>query len=84
MELANQLKLNDGIEDPRQRVVFHTLRHTVASWLALDGTDIYMIMKLMRHKTISMTMRYAHLIPDAKRRAVEDLCSTTPPDSPEE
>lgn len=82
-ELVDRLGFNAGIEDPRQRVVFHTLRHTFASWLALAGTDIYMIMKLMRHKTISMTMRYAHLIPDAKRRAVEDLCPAAPPDSPD-
>lgn len=71
--LVNELGLNDGITDPRHKVVFHTLRHTFASWLALAGTDIYRIKSLMRHKTLTMTMRYAHLIPDATRDAVNRL-----------
>ncbi len=60
-ELADRIGLNDGVEDPRQRVVFHTLRHTFASWLAIAGTDIYQIKDLMRHKTITMTMRYSRI-----------------------
>ncbi len=73
--LVDSLGLNDGIspEDRSHRLVFHTLRHTFASWLAIAGTDIYRIQKLMRHKTITMTMRYAHLIPDATRDAVHNL-----------
>lgn len=74
--LVNELGLNDGITDPRHKVVFHTLRHTFASWLALAGTDIYRIKSLMRHKTLTMTMRYAHLIPDATRDAVNRLDAT--------
>ena len=61
------------MKDARHKVVFHTLRHTFASWLAMAGTDIYRIKTLMRHKTITMTMRYAHLIPDATRAAVHNL-----------
>jgi len=73
--LVDKLGLNAGIapNDRKRRLVFHTLRHTFASWLALAGTDIYRIKTLMRHKTISMTMRYAHLIPDATREAVHNL-----------
>lgn len=66
--------MNDGITDPRQKVCFHTLRHTFASWLALQGETLLTIKELMGHKTIQMTMRYAHLIPDQKRKAVERLC----------
>lgn len=72
-KLADELGLNEGIDDKRHKVVFHSLRHTFASWLALAGTDIYRIKTLMRHKSISMTMRYAHLIPDATRDAVHNL-----------
>lgn len=70
--LVDSLGLNNGLaEDDRQRrIVFHSLRHTFASWLALAGVDIYRIKTLMRHKTLTMTMRYAHLIPDATRDAV--------------
>lgn len=73
--VADELGLNAGIapEDRQRRVVFHTLRHTFASWLALNGTDIYRIKTLMRHKTIEMTLRYAHLIPDATIEAVHNL-----------
>lgn len=73
--VADELGLNAGIapEDRQRRVVFHTLRHTFASWLALNGTDIFRIKTLMRHKTIEMTLRYAHLIPDATREAVHNL-----------
>lgn len=72
-EVVTRLELNAGITDKRQRIVFHSLRHTFASWLALAGVDIYRIKTLMRHKTISMTMRYAHLIPDATKDAVHNL-----------
>lgn len=58
---------NDNISDPRYKVWFHSLRHTFASWLAQSGVDIYALMKLMRHKNIEMTQRYAHLIPDRQR-----------------
>lgn len=72
-QIVEKLHLNDGIDDPRHRIVFHSLRHTFASWLALANVDIYRIKTLLRHKTISMTMRYAHLIPDATRDAVHNL-----------
>ena len=72
-ELVASLGLNEHVTDARHKVVFHTLRHTFASWLAMAGTDIYRIKTLMRHKTITMTMRYAHLIPDATRAAVHNL-----------
>lgn len=70
---VDKLGLNDGITDPRQRVTFHSLRHTFASWLALNGEPILTIKELLGHKSIEMTMRYAHLIPDHKRQAVERL-----------
>ena len=68
-----ELGLNKGIEDPRQKVCFHTLRHTFASWLAIKGTPILTIKELLGHKTLIMTIRYAHLIPDQKRAAIEGI-----------
>ena len=55
----------------RQKVVFHTLRHTFASWLAIDGVPLMVIAELMGHKTLEMTLRYAHLCPDQKRQAAD-------------
>jgi integrase len=66
---VDRLGFNKGIEDPRQKVVFHTLRHSFASWLAIEGTPLLTIANLMGHKTLAMTQRYAHLSPSAERAA---------------
>jgi len=68
--LFNQSVDND---DRKNRVVPHTLRHTFASQLAIAGTPIYTIQKLMNHKSIEMTMRYAKLAPDQGMDAVMGL-----------
>jgi site-specific recombinase XerD len=64
---------NDGVIDSKHRVVPHTLRHTFASHLAINGTPIYTIKKLMNHKDINMTLRYAKLAPDSGIDAVREL-----------
>ena len=48
---------NSGIKDFR----FHDLRHTYASLLVKNGVHPMVVKKLMRHKTLDMTMRYSHL-----------------------
>lgn len=65
--------LNQGIADRRQRVCFHTLRHTYASWHVLSGTDIYTVKELLGHSVIAMTERYAHLSPGALRNATANF-----------
>ena len=69
-ESVKELGFNDGVTDRLQRAGFHTLRHTYASWLAMQGTPILEIKELLGHATLAMTERYAHLIPDTKRRTV--------------
>lgn len=68
--LADRL-FNEGISDPRQKVCFHSLRHTFASWLVQNGVDIYSVRELMGHADLKMTTRYSHLSPDGLRKAVE-------------
>lgn len=68
--IIEKLGFNDGITDDRQKVVFHTLRHTYASWLVMSGVDLYTVQRLMGHSTISMTERYSHLAPDHLKKAV--------------
>jgi integrase len=64
---------NEGMKDSRQRVVFHTLRHTYASWLVMEGVDLYRVKELLGHKDLTMTQRYSHLAPDSLRGAVNIL-----------
>ena len=50
--------------DSHFRITFHTFRHTFASWLAQSGKVTLLELKeLMRHESLTMTQRYAHLIP---------------------
>jgi integrase len=52
---------------------FHSLRHTAASWLAMEGVDLFAIGQILGHKTPRMTARYAHLAPQYMAGAVAKL-----------
>lgn len=52
---------------------FHDLRHTFASYLRQKGVDLHTISKLLGHKDLRMTKRYAHLNVDSLRSAVSKL-----------
>lgn len=66
---------NEGLatKDSKNRVVIHSLRHTFASHLAINGTPIFTIQKLMNHRDIKQTMRYAKLAPDSGKNFVNSL-----------
>ena len=53
--------------------MIHTLRHTFASHLAINGIPIFTIQKLMNHSDIKMTMRYAKLAPNSGKTAIKEL-----------
>ncbi len=63
--------------------VWHDLRHTFGSRLAMKGVPILTIKELMGHKTLTMTLRYAHLAPGHLRDAVEKLTDTTTDTKPQ-
>jgi integrase len=51
-----------GLAEDAQ-IVPHVLRHTCASRLAQSGIDVRRIQEFLGHKSIEITMRYAHLHP---------------------
>ncbi len=67
------LGLNNGITDRRQKVVFHSLRHTFASRLVQKRVSLYEVKELLGHSDISMTERYSHLADETLREAVSKL-----------
>ena len=67
------LKIENGIYDRRQKVYFHTLRHTFASWLVQSGESLYTVKELLGHSTMAMTERYSHLASKNLKNAVMKL-----------
>ena len=72
-KVIKALGFNDGLTDRRQKVVFHTLRHTFCSWLAIRGVPLYTIGELVGHSSLETTKRYSHLCPDTKRKAISHV-----------
>ncbi len=68
-DVVQQIGLNRGISDPREKISFHSLRHSFASWSVMAGTPLYIVGKALGHKTSAMTQRYAHLSPDSQKAA---------------
>jgi integrase len=56
-----------------RRVGWHVLRHTFASHLVMRNAPLKAVQELLGHASITTTMRYAHLSPDARRDAVSLL-----------
>ena len=51
----------------------HNLRHTFASHLVMNGTDLYTVSKLLGHSSVKVTQIYAHLTPDYLKASVDRL-----------
>jgi integrase len=71
--VVSSLGLNDGVTDRRMKVVFHSLRHSCASHLAMNGADMSTIQAVLGHKTLAMAQRYAHLTDEHIKKSVELL-----------
>ena len=54
---------------------FHDLRHTCASYLAMNGATLADIAEVLGHKTLQMVKRYAHLSNAHTSRVVESMNS---------
>lgn len=54
-------------------LLFHTLRHTFASWAVMNGMKLPVLQKLLGHHSIVMTQRYAHLSEDFLLESVRHI-----------
>lgn len=73
---VKKLGLNNGITDRRMKVVFHSLRHSCASWLVNAGVELPIIAKILGHKSLEMTTRYSHVNDTSVRNAMQTLDQT--------
>jgi len=55
------------------KVTAHTLRHTYASHLVMNGTPLYTVSALLGHSDSKTTQIYAHLAPDYLKEAVNGI-----------
>lgn len=54
---------------------FHDLRHTCASYLAMNGATLLQIAEVLGHKTLDMVKRYAHLTRKTTANVLCDMSS---------
>lgn len=59
--------------EKRRDVVFHSLRHTFASWLTMQDVHQRVIQEALAHCTPVLTARYEHLRPGAMSDAIGTL-----------
>ena len=67
------LKLNEGRSDPREVLVFHSLRHSAASMLLDAGENVRTIQEIFGWSTLAMLQRYTHPTDEKKQRAMSNL-----------
>ena len=52
---------------------FHDLRHSAASYLAMNGASLAEIAEILGHKTLAMVKRYSHLSEAHTRNVVQRM-----------
>lgn len=72
-----------GRDDPNG-VTLHTLRHTFASWLVMNGVDLYTVAQLLGDTIAVVERTYAHLAPEYKAKAIERLAGLVRLPAPDE
>ncbi|MGB2869783.1 MAG: site-specific integrase [Bacteroidota bacterium] len=65
-QYVREAKLDDKLH-------FHSLRHTFATWLVQEGVSIYEVQKLLGHTSIAVTQIYSHLAASELHGAVNKI-----------
>lgn len=52
---------------------FHTLRHTAATWILKKTNNLRITKEILGHADIKTTMKYAHVMDEEKRQALETV-----------
>ncbi len=74
--LPNRVRVGELLKDwvcaagIDKHITFHCSRHTYATLLLAYGADIYTVMSLMGHTSVSTTQIYAKIVDASKRKAV--------------
>lgn len=68
-QLWNAVRHEAKLEDVR----LHDIRHTAASHAIWGGVSLYVTGRLLGHKRVATTQRYAHLADDVQKRAADDM-----------
>lgn len=75
--LFTNLGFNDGLESYRknttQWVVFHTLRHTFATYLTRTKKDLQLTAEILGHTMTEVTVMYAHLLEGETKKAMSEM-----------
>jgi len=72
-DVIDEMKLNKGVTEKRDRFSFHCLRHTFASYLASEGYSETYLAGLLGQRSTKMVKRYAHLMPNAHKAAAQHI-----------
>lgn len=77
-----EIRLVNGKRVPYKRVLrdeslpytnFHTLRHTAATWILKKTNNLRITKEILGHSDIKTTLKYAHVLDDEKRQALETV-----------
>ncbi len=74
-DCTNNAILKKWIKDAgiNKKITFHCFRHTYATLLLTNGTDIYTVSKMLGHKDLKTTQIYTKVVDKKKREAANKI-----------
>jgi integrase len=72
-DTVKELGFNEGVTDRKNKVTFHTLRHSMATHLYESTHDLYLVQRSLGHTTSTMTARYAKMSENRLREGAAAL-----------